>query len=187
LTTAEAEALANHWRDVAKGIPPNVIALPVARKKSEALDTIQPPLEPSWSSEKPSLQSPPNDKTAQEQLKATGRLKDSQVSTYLKAFLDGDPLPFKLGDITDNDQLYRFIEAWTRNRTQISISLLQRVFNVGYVRASEFVSRLEKAGLVGEDPGGGKQRPVLLQHQEDAVDAGDILPPPKGRRASSHR
>lgn len=63
-------------------------------------------------------------------------------------------------DETDT-MLEEAIRVVARER-EASASQLQRRLNVGYPRAGRIVDALEKMGVIGPDPGGGRPRPVLV-------------------------
>jgi S-DNA-T family DNA segregation ATPase FtsK/SpoIIIE len=54
-----------------------------------------------------------------------------------------------------------------------SASLLQRRLRIGYPRAARLLDQLEEMGVVGPSMGGGRDRDVLLEPDEESDDAPD--------------
>ncbi len=159
LSTKEAEAIATWWREQAKGVPPSV-ALPSQQPMPRsAPDAVQPPLPlPNWETETAPPKGAP--------LSKTGELSPKDLPVYVAMFLRGEELPFKLGDIKNNDQLYEFVKPWACREEEISTQQVMLTFGLGNPRAARMVKRLEDDRVVGADPGGGKRRKVLLHATE---------------------
>jgi S-DNA-T family DNA segregation ATPase FtsK/SpoIIIE len=52
-----------------------------------------------------------------------------------------------------------------------SASMLQRKLRIGYPRAARLLDQLEEMGVVGPSQGGGRDRDVLLEPDEENGDA----------------
>jgi len=76
---------------------------------------------------------------------------------------DDNPDLFAAASLTeDTDELYQEIINYVLSQKEVSISLLQRRFRIGYNRSARIVDQLEKDGyLVSSD--GGKTRKVVQQ------------------------
>lgn len=61
----------------------------------------------------------------------------------------------------ENDQMYDQILAWTSEQKEVSASLLQRKFRLGYPRAARLIEVFENQGVVGP-ANGSKPRQVLI-------------------------
>ncbi len=64
--------------------------------------------------------------------------------------------------VSSQDAMYQEVLDFIREKGNVSISLLQRRFNIGYNKAARYMDQLDADGLVGPSPGAGKPRPVLL-------------------------
>ncbi len=64
--------------------------------------------------------------------------------------------------VSSQDAMYQEVLAFIREKGNVSISLLQRRFNIGYNKAARYMDQLDADGLVGPSPGAGKPRPVLM-------------------------
>ncbi|MGC9045685.1 MAG: DNA translocase FtsK 4TM domain-containing protein [Thermodesulfovibrio sp.] len=62
---------------------------------------------------------------------------------------------------TNRDELYQEVIEYARQAGEISISLIQRKFKIGYNRAARIMDLLEEDGLVGPPQGAGKPRKFL--------------------------
>ncbi len=60
-----------------------------------------------------------------------------------------------------------------RSSQRASASLLQRRLKIGYPRAARLLDQLEEMGIVGPSQGGGRERDVLIEHDENG-DASDL-------------
>lgn len=67
------------------------------------------------------------------------------------------------GSDADHDELYVQILAWASEQKQVSASLIQRRFRLGYPRAARLIEIFEREGVVGP-ANGSKPRAVLLQN-----------------------
>jgi S-DNA-T family DNA segregation ATPase FtsK/SpoIIIE len=56
-----------------------------------------------------------------------------------------------------------------RSSQRASASLLQRRLRIGYPRAARLLDQLEEMGVVGPSQGGGRERDVLLENDENGV------------------
>jgi len=54
-----------------------------------------------------------------------------------------------------------------RSSQRASASLLQRRLRIGYPRAARLLDQLEEMGIVGASQGGGRERDVLIEHDEN--------------------
>ena len=82
------------------------------------------------------------------------------------AALDGNGGGFDLsggdfGDEEDKDDRYFEILDYVQNQKEVSASLLQRKFRLGYPRAARIIEIFEQEGIVGP-PQGSKPRQVLM-------------------------
>lgn len=66
---------------------------------------------------------------------------------------------------TYNDELYDEIVDFVRQKDEISISLLQRAFSIGYNRSAKLVEQLELDGVI-LPADGSKMRKVIKEHLE---------------------
>jgi len=60
-----------------------------------------------------------------------------------------------------------------RSSQRASASLLQRRLKIGYPRAARLLDQLEEMGIVGASQGGGRERDVLVEHDESAGGLGE--------------
>jgi S-DNA-T family DNA segregation ATPase FtsK/SpoIIIE len=74
-----------------------------------------------------------------------------------------------------DSMLDRAIEA-VEGRERVSTSFLQRRLRIGFPRAARLIDQLEDRGIVGEDEGGGRGRPVLLERGIDFEEIDERLP-----------
>jgi DNA segregation ATPase FtsK/SpoIIIE, S-DNA-T family len=74
-------------------------------------------------------------------------------------------------DEDSDDELVKRAINIVRSERHASASLLQRRLHIGYPRAARLVDQLEDRGVVGPSQGGGREREVLIDREED--DAGD--------------
>ena len=65
--------------------------------------------------------------------------------------------------VSSQDAMYQEVLEFIREKGNVSISLLQRRFNIGYNKAARYMDQLDADGLVGPSPGAGKPRPVLMR------------------------
>lgn len=66
----------------------------------------------------------------------------------------------------EHDEMYDQILAWTAEQKDVSASLLQRKFRLGYPRAARMIELFEKEGVVGP-ANGSKPRQVLINGYKD--------------------
>jgi S-DNA-T family DNA segregation ATPase FtsK/SpoIIIE len=76
-----------------------------------------------------------------------------------------------LEDADDADKLIEEAIKIIQHSQRASASLLQRRLRIGYPRAARLIDELEAMGVVGPALGGGKEREVLLEQDEDEDDA----------------
>jgi S-DNA-T family DNA segregation ATPase FtsK/SpoIIIE len=60
-----------------------------------------------------------------------------------------------------------------RSSQRASASLLQRRLRIGYPRAARLLDQLEEMGIVGASQGGGRERDVLVEHDDNDATSGD--------------
>ncbi len=65
------------------------------------------------------------------------------------------------------DKLVEEAIAIVRKEQRASVSLLQRRLRIGYPRAARLIDELEEMGVVGPSLGGGREREVLVDPEED--------------------
>ncbi len=86
---------------------------------------------------------------------------------------EGEPVPppweeLLAEDEAGVDELVKQAEKVVRNSQRASASLLQRRLRIGYPRAARLIDELEAMGVVGPAMGGGKEREVLLEPEEES-------------------
>ncbi len=79
----------------------------------------------------------------------------------------GDPLGDDANGDCEYDEKYDEVLAWASTQKEISASLLQRRFRLGYPRAARMIEIFEKEGVVGPT-NGSKPRQVLVPSYKDA-------------------
>jgi S-DNA-T family DNA segregation ATPase FtsK/SpoIIIE len=100
----------------------------------------------------------------EEVIKVASHVKMQGKPDYQFNFITDDTNDlFSAASLTeDTDELYREIVNYVLIQKEVSISLLQRRFRIGYNRSARIVDQLEKDGyLVSTD--GGKTRKVVQQ------------------------
>jgi S-DNA-T family DNA segregation ATPase FtsK/SpoIIIE len=70
---------------------------------------------------------------------------------------------------SDDELLEKAIEE-VRKQGKASVSMLQRRLRIGYARAARLIDEMESQGIIGEDEGGGRARPVLVTQADDEAD-----------------
>jgi S-DNA-T family DNA segregation ATPase FtsK/SpoIIIE len=65
-----------------------------------------------------------------------------------------------------DDLVERAIEIVSETQ-RASASLLQRRLRIGYPRAARLIDELEELGIVGPSRGGGREREVLVDKEDD--------------------
>lgn len=70
----------------------------------------------------------------------------------------------------DKDELIGRAISLLKDEGRASASLLQRKLRIGYPRAAHLMDELEEMGIVGPPEGGGKEREVLLDDEDSAMD-----------------
>ena len=88
-----------------------------------------------------------------------------QLVTHIKQqrqvdYISLDDLLQASGDEGDKDELYQEVLAYLDEVDEVSISLLQRKFRIGYNRSARIIEMLEMQGLIGPS-GNGKTRTVI--------------------------
>jgi len=69
--------------------------------------------------------------------------------------------------LADRDDLIERAIEIVRKTQRASASLLQRQLRIGYPRAARLVDELENMGIIGPPMGGGREREVLVDQEED--------------------
>lgn len=90
---------------------------------------------------------------------------------------ESQPVPweeFVQGGEDDEDALIERAIEVVRKARRASTSLLQRRLRIGYPHAARLIDQLEEMGVVGPSQGGGKDREVLLEDEEEAGDERDL-------------
>ncbi len=85
---------------------------------------------------------------------------------------EGEPVPAPWEELLAEDEegvdeLVKQAETIVRNSQRASASLLQRRLRIGYPRAARLIDELEAMGVVGPAMGGGKEREVLLDPEDE--------------------
>ncbi len=70
-------------------------------------------------------------------------------------------------DANGSDELVEKAITIVRGEQRASASLLQRRLRIGYPRAARLIDELEELGVVGPSQGGGRDREVLIDPQDD--------------------
>ncbi|MBP7843822.1 MAG: DNA translocase FtsK 4TM domain-containing protein [Proteobacteria bacterium] len=65
-------------------------------------------------------------------------------------------------DEGQRDPLFKDVVHFAKEKGNISTSLIQRRFQIGYTRAARIMEQLENAGIVGESAAAGKPREVII-------------------------
>ena len=80
---------------------------------------------------------------------------------------EGEDIAYPL--FIDRDDLVERAIEIVRETQRASASLLQRRLRIGYPRAARLIDELEELGIVGPSRGGGREREVLMNKEEDEV------------------
>jgi S-DNA-T family DNA segregation ATPase FtsK/SpoIIIE len=70
--------------------------------------------------------------------------------------------------LADRDNLVQQAIEVVRGTQRASASLLQRRLRIGYPRAARLIDELEELGIVGPNQGGGRDREVLIERDENS-------------------
>ncbi|MCB0377630.1 MAG: DNA translocase FtsK [Bdellovibrionales bacterium] len=70
------------------------------------------------------------------------------------------------GGVEEYDERYDEILAWAASMKEVSASLIQRKFRIGYPRAARLIETMEREGVIGP-ANGSKPRQVLVNSFED--------------------
>ena len=105
---------------------------------------------------------PQFDPLAMKALEGTGGGFDLQGSED-----GGDPLAGG-GDENDYDERYDEILAWVSGQKEVSASLLQRKYRLGYPRAARMVEVFEREGVVGPANGSKPRQVLVSSYTKDA-------------------
>jgi DNA segregation ATPase FtsK/SpoIIIE, S-DNA-T family len=76
-------------------------------------------------------------------------------------------------DESSDDTLVEQAIQVVRSSQRASASLLQRRLRIGYPRAARLLDQLEEMGVVGPSQGGGRERDVLIEHDENDQTSSD--------------
>ena len=74
--------------------------------------------------------------------------------------------------LADRDGLIEQAIKIVRQEQRVSASLLQRRLRIGYPRAARLIDELQEMGIVGPSQGGGREREILVDPEEDEKVAG---------------
>jgi len=83
---------------------------------------------------------------------------------------EAPPWEEKVGEEDENDEDEVLIEeaiALIKSEGHASASYFQRQLRVGYPRAARLVDQLEEMGVIGPSQGGGREREILIDLDED--------------------
>jgi S-DNA-T family DNA segregation ATPase FtsK/SpoIIIE len=69
--------------------------------------------------------------------------------------------------LADRDELVERAIKIVQKTQRASASMLQRQLRVGYPRAARLMDELEELGIVGPSRGGGREREVLVDLEDD--------------------
>jgi S-DNA-T family DNA segregation ATPase FtsK/SpoIIIE len=69
--------------------------------------------------------------------------------------------------LAEKDQLIEKAIEIVRESQRASASMLQRRLRIGYPRAARLIDELEELGIVGPSRGGGREREVLIEREDD--------------------
>jgi len=75
--------------------------------------------------------------------------------------------------LADRDELVEKAIELVSSTQRASASMLQRQLRIGYPRASRLMDQLEEMGIVGEAQGGGREREVLVEPDDEDDDYDD--------------
>jgi S-DNA-T family DNA segregation ATPase FtsK/SpoIIIE len=76
--------------------------------------------------------------------------------------------------LADRDELVEKAIELVKDTQRASASMLQRQLRVGYPRASRLMDELEEMGIVGPSQGGGREREVLVDPDDEEGDDYDV-------------
>lgn len=88
---------------------------------------------------------------------------DPQIMSVLDPSNDASDSPGAGGGTEEYDQKYDEILAWVSSQKEVSASLIQRRFQLGYPRAARLIETFEREGVVGP-ASGSKPRQVLVNN-----------------------
>ena len=88
-------------------------------------------------------------------------VKAMEASAGVDSFGEGGAAGSQYGE-ENYDERYDEILSWASSQKEISASLIQRRFQLGYPRAARIVESFEREGVVGP-ASGSKPRQVLVQ------------------------
>lgn len=88
---------------------------------------------------------------------------DPQIMSVLDPSNDASDSPGAGGGTEEYDQKYDEILAWVSTQKEVSASLIQRRFQLGYPRAARLIETFEREGVVGP-ASGSKPRQVLVNN-----------------------
>lgn len=86
--------------------------------------------------------------------------------------LDAPPWEDKVGLVDDEDEDDALIDEaiqLIKSEGHASASYFQRQLRIGYPRAARLVDQLEELGVLGPSQGGGRERDILIDTDDDAV------------------
>ncbi len=83
---------------------------------------------------------------------------------------DAPPWEERIGIDEDDDEDEELIQeavALIKSEGHASASYFQRQLRIGYPRAARLVDQLEEMGVIGPSQGGGREREILIDSDED--------------------
>jgi S-DNA-T family DNA segregation ATPase FtsK/SpoIIIE len=89
------------------------------------------------------------------------RVQDDSLVPPWETMLEEEAL------LAEKDQLIDKAIEIVRETQRASASMLQRRLRVGYPRAARLIDELEELGVVGPSRGGGREREVLIEREDD--------------------
>jgi S-DNA-T family DNA segregation ATPase FtsK/SpoIIIE len=93
-----------------------------------------------------------------ERAKCVAHIRAQQLPNYIDIMQD---FAISSADIfQEDDALYQDIVQFISTVDEVSISLLQRKFRIGYNRSARIIDRLQSEGIIMQEPGG-KTRKVI--------------------------
>ena len=92
-----------------------------------------------------------------------------KMTTYSEEHAPWEKLLAEPGEGEDDSLIEQAISI-VRGTNRASASLLQRRLRIGYPRAARLLDQLEEMGIVSESQGGGRERDVLVDSDDDDLD-----------------
>ncbi len=96
---------------------------------------------------------------------AQGEPEYNEVAINMTTTSSSTPGEFGSDEDEEYDDKYDEILAWTSSMKEVSASLIQRKFRIGYPRAARLIETMEREGVIGPS-NGSKPRQVLVNSYE---------------------